>query len=172
MMPLPEDHHSHDPIEAALRDRVAAPDQTRAIMGRLGYMRVGASIARRQRRMARMRQAACLLLMAAAVGVGYTWYQSAGDIRRVDDVTLPGAFAGQMEQRGAILTGLLESIRPLESFDVEPVEAANPAEEDRNRPQPIVPEPVEQDDTGDWPMIDLPDDEAPANVAIAPFRWT
>lgn len=165
-------HNEHDPIDAALRDRIAVPDQTRAIMGRLGYMRVRADVARQQQRMALIRRAACMLLMAAAVGVGYTWYQSAGDIRRIDEVTLPGAFVGQMEQRSAAFTGLFESIRPLETDFSESIPAQSIEEPELN-PQPIQSEPVEQGDSGDLPMIDVPqDDEAPTTVAFAPFRWT
>ncbi len=165
-------HREHDdPIEAALRDRVAVPDQTRAIMGRLGYMRVGEEVARHHRRMATIRRAACGLLMAAAVGVGYTWYQSAGDIRRTDDITLPGAIVGQMEQRSAAFTGLFESIRPLET-DFSQSGSAQSSQEPGINPQPTPPQPVEQGDSGDVPMIDVPQDEAPTTVAFAPFRWT
>ncbi len=105
--PSPHDREMFD----ALRTQSAAPDVTRRVMGRLGYMRVADSVARRRRRNLWLQRGACILMMAAVTVTAWRIYDSSAAVRGPAEVTVPGAIMHDAHQRQSQFQTLIQSIR-------------------------------------------------------------
>ena len=100
---------------------VSAPDQTTAIMRRLGYVHASreAARSRRRRRLARrtMMSAAGLLIAVAAFGV----YRQSDAVRRPDGPTIPGALQSDFARQQSQFQRAIRNIRNLSPRPARPV---------------------------------------------------
>jgi len=134
---------------------INAPDLTRSIMGRLGYMRVPAHVARRRRRMRVLRRTALVAAMAAALGVSYRLYEQSTAVRRPAELTVPGAIIHDAQQSQMRINTVLERLRLRET--------GRPAVDTQPPPSSRYNETME-------PM-DPTRDEQLNRSAVAPFKW-
>lgn len=84
------------------RPMQGAPDLTRKIMGRLGYMRVVDEVARARRRTKWLRRCAMCAAIGMALYAGFRVYETSDAVRRPAEVTVPSAFihdVGEQQQR-------------------------------------------------------------------------
>jgi hypothetical protein len=102
-----------DGDELRLNDPVHAPDLTRAIMGRLGYMRI--SPAARRRRMLRKwgSRAALTCVAAVAVSIGLHAYENGPTVRRPAGPTVPAAIGSEIMRQQNRIGGVIQTIRNL-----------------------------------------------------------
>lgn len=143
-----------DPIIADRLRVTQSPDLTRRVMGRLGYMRVPARVARRRRIMRWTSRCSCLALAALAAALGLKAFQSSPEARRPAELTIPAAvgrdFQQQQERVGSF-------IRLLQQNPAGAVERAA--------------EPASTTDVLDNPHDPHEIDEELNRSAIAPVRW-
>lgn len=139
------------PVERAferLRETPAAPDVTRRVMGRLGYMRVSDPVARRHRRRRWIRRGVCIAVMAVTAGAGWRTYDTSSAVRAPAEMTVPGAIILDAHQRQMQFRSLFQSIQ-----------LQTPA------PQPADDSPVQSSQEQSWPTDDV------NRSAGAPGQW-
>ena len=148
---------SNDPLDRVLHafevdaDGLAGPDQTRAIMGRLGYMRAAPGVAARRRRRRRiLGRAATAFLVVGAAFIAVRVHGIVGETRRPIGPTLEEAFRDELGRQRGIFDGAARTIRNL-------VPLAAPLEQDPDR----TPSP--------WDDPRLLEDLE--RSGIGPFRW-
>ena len=97
-----------------------APDFTRRVMGRLGYMRIDPQVARRRR--IKRWASRCGIFAAASVAfaVGFQFYQSGADIRRPNEATLPGALMNDLERQQNQFKTIFDSLKTRPNFEIAP----------------------------------------------------
>lgn len=107
-----------------------APDFTRTIMGRLGYMRVSPAVARRRRIMQWANRAGMLMVVAIAFGFGWRMFESSPQIRRPVEITIPQAVSHDVQRQQQRLGSMIETIRSisLPRLNAPTVESSSPAE--------------------------------------------
>ncbi len=132
--------------EYVLRQPEDSPDFTRAIMGRLGYMRVSAAVAKRAQRRMMMRRG-CLCLAFSGLMLSTVWMFQQSDLaRRPQGLTLPDAVDHEQQR----FNRMIRTIR-----QISPVRDRSPNLKIRN-PDPHT-----------LPNIDNDIDHS----AVAPVRW-
>jgi len=104
-------------IEDELSTRIEAPDMTRAIMGRLGYMRVTEETIKQRRRVKWMRRFATAACLGLVVFAGLLVHRHSADSRNPMGPTIPAALHESLEYGGQQLDRAIESIR---MFDFMP----------------------------------------------------
>ena len=131
-------------LDSALQPREGCPDLTRSIMGRLGYMQVSPTVARR-RRLQRVLGRASLVSVALVVGwLGVMAFQTSPEARRPYEVTMPSAIHSDLQHQQHQFNSLIQLLRQL--------------------PPPLE---VHEDEVGDMPEFE--DDVN--RSAVAPVRW-
>ncbi|MCP3904742.1 MAG: hypothetical protein GY715_14035 [Planctomycetes bacterium] len=130
---------------------VPAPDMTRSIMGRLGYMRVSPAVARRHRRQAWARRGLLVVALAATTLMGLETRRQGPDVRRPEGPTVPGAFGSDLQEHQERFSRTIQMIRGL-----APAVPATPE---------AAPEPPAEDDP--FPAIE----ESIDRSAVGPMRW-
>ena len=138
------------PSERLLRDLaepVAAPDLTRSIMGRLGYMRVPRRVALRRRLRRWSARAVTSVVALLALGVGVRVHQASDAIRRPQVPSIPSALGVEMQHQQERWGGMIRTIRELST--------PRPVEERMHETQPSG-LPAIQDDV---------------NLTALPIRW-
>ena len=110
-------------LEGALGRPVAAPDLTRSIMGRLGYMRASRAAARRGRLRRWAARTTTCLFGVAVLAVGARVHNESASARRPDGPTVPSAIGTGMT--GFIRT--LETIRQIAPTVPAAIESEPPA---------------------------------------------
>ncbi len=93
----------------------ASPDFSRAIMGRLGYMRVSPIVARRRRMMRWTHRAATLAVVGVAVAMGWRVFESSDQVRRPVETTLPQAVSHDLQQQSERIGSMIQTIRQISS---------------------------------------------------------
>jgi hypothetical protein len=101
-------------IEGELAQRIAAPDMTRAIMGRLGYMRVSELALRKRRRTRWLRRVATAACLSLALFAGLFMHRQTADSRHPMGPTIPAALRDSFQSSGEQLDRAFESIRLLD----------------------------------------------------------
>ena len=132
-----------------LSSPIAAPDLTRAVMGRLGYMPVGEKVARRHR-LRRWGQRSGLALAALlALGVATQVHEHSDRARHPQSSTIPSALENDLRHQQRRVNDVIQTIR-------------------RIAPQPglFAPAPAPVDDDEGSPLKD--DMARPDNL---PTRW-
>jgi hypothetical protein len=177
-----EDHHdnlprSRDDILAELSRPVPAPDLTRSIMGRLGYMRVDAAVARRHRIRRWAGRTAVLAMMLLTIVGGIAIFNQSEAVRRPHEMTLPAAIGQDFElhqQRFNTFIRVLQSSTPHhESTHLSPFLPVS-ADESDVLLLPADSEGSEEHEFGEDERFDEPEYESIDDVeypAIAPVRW-
>ncbi len=97
-------------IEAELSRRIESPDFTKAVMGRLGYMRVSPAALRRRRHARWMRRLATAACLSLALFAGLFMHRQSADSRRPMGPTIPAALRDSIESTGAQFDRTIESI--------------------------------------------------------------
>lgn len=114
-----------------------APDLTRKIMGRLGYMRVSEEIARKHRRKKWAGRGMILAGLAAALFAGYRVYEASDSVRKPAEVTVPAALINNVSEQQQKFQNMFDVIR------------------DRSRTLELSPAvPVQQPEKGVEPNVD------------------
>jgi hypothetical protein len=131
-------------------DVCSNPDFTRRVMGRLGYMRVSKSRARRDRIRRWANRAGLMLAVAVAIGFAYRSYESSNQVRRPASLTIPAAISNDVQQQQHRLENVIRSIR-----SVVPIQ---PRLTPIDVPQQREPEPQQIEGDFDQPQS-------------SPFRW-
>jgi hypothetical protein len=90
-------------FEKLLIGDTAAPDMTRRIMGRLGFMRGSATAAARARRKSRLHRAAWVVTGALSGFIGWEMYQYSDMVRRPAAVTVSSAIDHDLAASGTKL---------------------------------------------------------------------
>jgi len=154
MKQKPNGNHAEDHDELTLpavadyvlQQSVDTPDLTRSIMGRLGYMRVSAAVARRaQRRM--WLQRGCLCLAFFGLMLSTVWMFQQSDLtRRPHGLTLPDALEHEQQRFNQMIRTI---------GNISPVGDHSPRMKNQN-PDPPAPSSIDDD-------ID--------HSAVAPVRW-
>jgi hypothetical protein len=127
-----------------------APDLTRSIMGRLGYMRVSGRIARRRRIRAAIGRTTTVVAAFGLIALGLRLHESSPGARRPVGLTIPAAIGHDVgltqERFSRAIRGMRDLLR------------ARPA-----ALEPAAPDPV--------PEHDEEVDEDVNRSAIGPMRW-
>jgi hypothetical protein len=97
-----------------LASPVPAPDMTRAIMGRLGYMRLPEQTVRKRRRNKFMRRLATAACLGVALGVGLLAHMQSADSRLPTGPTIPAALHESINFGGTQIDRALDSFRRLD----------------------------------------------------------
>jgi hypothetical protein len=104
-------------IEQTLADDLGeaghAPDLTRSIMGRLGYMQVSARVAKRHRLRRWLGRLGTAMVFAFAIGIGFQFYSVSEQIRRPDGPTVPDALGNDLLRQQDRLNNAIHTIRNL-----------------------------------------------------------
>ena len=85
-------------VAEALRRPGSAPDLTRAIMGRLGYMRAAPRVVRRERLRRNLGRGLFSLALIALLGVAVHLHEQSPLARRPAEVTLPAAIRNDLDR--------------------------------------------------------------------------
>lgn len=128
-----------------------APDMTRRIMGRLGYMQISQGASRRRRLRLWGQRSGIVLAAALALGVGVRVFESSSDIRRPEGPTIPAAIGNDLQRHQQHLGDVIKRIRTLAAPRFESV--------DLDQPQ--------SQDSDPW---DGSDDD-PGEASFEPFGW-
>lgn len=96
-----------------LLDANAAPDLTKSIMGRLGYMKVSSKVARRHRLRRWLNRLGTALVLACAIGIGFQFYSVSEQIRRPEGATVPDALGSDLQRHQDRLNNAIHTIRNL-----------------------------------------------------------
>ena len=102
--------------DAVLRDLsqpVAAPDMTRHIMNRLGYMQVPPKVARRHRVRRFSGRIGLVAAAALVMSVGALLHLNGPDARRPADITVPAAIGSDVQQHHQQIDSVIQTIRNL-----------------------------------------------------------
>jgi hypothetical protein len=149
-----------DPLADSLHELsrpVSAPDMTRRIMGRLGYMQVSPAVARRARRRRWARRGLLGAAFAATMFVGLEVRQQGPEIRRPTAPTVPGAIGTDLQQHQERFSRTIQLIRGLTPST--PAAAPAGSEEGATTPEPEA----EQE----APALDETIDRS----GLGPVRW-
>lgn len=158
-----DEHNSMpDGFEQLLNEQLQraepAPDLTRRVMGRLGYMQVKPAVARQHRRRRVFARSGVVVAGLLAVGIGIVMHNSSPQARRPMEMTLPAAAGQDLESSQQRMGDMFRSLRMLTpSFG-----------ETTGEPREIHRAPSESpaEDAGTPQM-----DDAINRSAIAPMRW-
>jgi hypothetical protein len=131
-----------------LSNDVAAPDLTKTIMGRLGYMPVSAKLARRHKIRAWAGRAGVLFTAAIALGIGFNFYLNSSEIRRPVGPTISDALRHDWQQQQKSIGSMMQTIQNL--TPAQPSDGFEPNEGELDAPA------ESPDTTESW---------------IAPVRW-
>lgn len=101
-------------IESELSRRIEAPDMTRAIMGRLGYMRLPEATIRKRNRMKWVRRVATAACLGLVLCVGLLMHAQSADSRLPAGPTIPAALHESIKYGGERIDRALDTIRQLE----------------------------------------------------------
>jgi hypothetical protein len=115
---------------------VSTPDMTRKIMGRLGYMRVSPTMARRQRVRSWLGRAGTFFVAAVAVAIAARVYEDSNTVRRTMDVTVPAAIGSDFQEHQHRIGNVIRTFRHLTAPPSYPAveEQSAPAETELNAP--------------------------------------
>lgn len=151
----PAHRSSIDPlIDRGLTKPVPAPDMTRSIMGRLGYMRVPPQVARRRRVRRLVSRSALVLLAICTIGLGIQVHNASPGTRGPADVTIPSAITNDFQQHHHRMNNawrVLQEMTPTFDHADWTVPTTEPAPDLEQPPSTI--------------------DEDVNRSAIAPVRW-
>lgn len=100
-----------------------APDMTRSIMGRLGYMRVPSAVSRRHRLRRAAGRLGLLCSALFAVGLGAKMYLESPQARRPADVTIPAAIDSDLQRQHQQFDSMIRTIRNLSPVNSVPRES-------------------------------------------------
>ncbi len=100
------------------------PDFTRAVMGRLGYMRVDARVARRRVWRRRLVRSGAALGLIAVVGLGVHLQQRGRAAQHAEVMTIPTAIQHDVTQTEERVRGVFNRLRTI--LPATPVEEAYP----------------------------------------------
>lgn len=145
-------------LDVQLKRPVSAPDLTRKVMGRLGYMAVKPDVAQRHRRQRHFARSGIVIAGFLAVGIGIVMHNSSPDARRPLEMTLPAAVGQDLESSQQRMGEMFRSLRLL-TPSLDPPADTQPDSFHR----PI--ESPSQD--GGMELMD----DAINRSAIAPMRW-
>jgi len=101
-------------IESELSRSIDAPDMTKAIMGRLGYMRLSESAVRQRARMKWVRRLATAACLGLVLGVGLLMHMQSADSRLPVGPTIPAAMHESIRQSGEQFDRAIDTIRKLD----------------------------------------------------------
>lgn len=184
--------NGHDVILAELSRPVACPDMTRSIMGRLGYMQVQPTVARRHRIRRLASRAMVLALMLTAIIAAISIKNQSDAVRHPHEVTIPSAIRHDVEQHQQRVNTFIRVLRDSAPRHSSPL--GHPASDDA--PRMAVPawqegagiearsagfelesdasletvSPDEKDQPDHWPTPETMPEEVDRS-AIAPVRW-
>ena len=92
-----------------------APDLSRSIMGRLGYMRVSPAIARRRTMVRWANRAGLVCVLGVAAVIGWRVFESSPQVRRPADTTVPQAISHDVQTQQERLGTMIQTIREISS---------------------------------------------------------
>jgi hypothetical protein len=118
------DDHLREALGDALHP-VRSPDFSRSIMGRLGYMRVSPTVARRKRTVLWVNRAAILMIAGVATVIGWRVFESSEQIRRPVELTLPQAISHDVQQQSERLDSMIQTIRQISTPRFAPTISAS-----------------------------------------------
>lgn len=107
---------SHDVdriIEAELGREMQAPDLTRRIMGRLGYMQVPPAVAKRRRIQHLAGRAALVCVACVSAWVGVLAFQSSPEARGPLELTMPSAVRSDFQDSQQHMNSVIQLLRQL-----------------------------------------------------------
>ena len=114
-----DDQWLHDVLRDLSRARDGAgepaPDLSRSIMGRLGYMRVSPAVARRRARMRWANRAGLVCVLGVAAVIGWRVFESSPQVRRPADTTVPQAISHDVQNQQERLGTMIQTIREISS---------------------------------------------------------
>jgi hypothetical protein len=133
---------------------IAAPDMTRSIMGRMGYVSARGQVAARRRRRRLLGRTAMTLTVAMALVAGLQAHRHGGQVRRPIGPTIPAALGHDLQQHHERVNRAIRTIRDRSMRITVPLahEAASPA------PAPRWPGPGSFDEDVD-------------RSAVGPVQW-
>jgi hypothetical protein len=109
----PNDHRVEHRLHDELRRPIAAPDMTRTIMGKLGYMQASPAVVRR-RKIRRVLDRAALLAVVIAVGsVGVMVFKSSPDARQPLESTMPAAVRHDVQHQQHRFNTVIQLLRDM-----------------------------------------------------------
>lgn len=92
-----------------------APDLSRSIMGRLGYMRVSPAVARKRALMRWGNRAGLVCVLGVAGIIGWRVFESSPQVRRPTDTTVPQAISHDVQNQQERLGTMIQTIREISS---------------------------------------------------------
>lgn len=110
-----DDRDLRDALDDLAQAEKGAPDMTRSIMGRLGYMRVSPAVARRKLMVKWANRAGMLAVCGVAVAIGWRVFESSPQVRRANETTLPQAISHDARQQTQRIDSMLQTIRQIAS---------------------------------------------------------
>lgn len=131
-------------IDSGLQRPAGAPDLTRSIMGRLGYMQVSPAVARRRRLQRWLRRASLVCVAGVAGWLGVLTFLSSPESRQPADFTMPSAVNNDFQNQQHRMNSVIQLLREL-------------------------PPVIEQNEADEADVLYL--DEDVDRSAVAPVRW-
>jgi hypothetical protein len=137
----------------AFQRPMPAPDLTRNIMGRLGYMKAAPGAVRKARFRRWAGRFATVFVALVAVGVGLHMYNIGPDARRAAPITIPSAIGSELQRQQDCINSMIRTIRQLTPKHGE-------------RAPSFISRPVEEPSESNQPL-----DEDVNRSAVAPVEW-
>jgi hypothetical protein len=124
--PMDDLRHTDPALADALAERAPAPDLTRSIMGRLGYMQASPAAGRRRRRARHLRRGAAALVVLGLVAGGAALHHFGPSARRPAELTLPAALGQDVHLHQERFSRTIETIRSFAPRVPRVVPVSNP----------------------------------------------
>jgi hypothetical protein len=124
--------NNKDGVLRDLSQPVQAPDLTRCIMGRLGYMQVPPTVARRHRLRRFAGRIGLVSAAALVASAGVYMHLHGPDARRPADMTIPAAIGSDVERQHQRFDSVIQTIRSLTPI------VPSPSSDQQHEPPPKV----------------------------------
>jgi hypothetical protein len=102
---------TRSPDFSDLSQPVKSPDVTRAVMGRLGYMKVSAKVSRRHRLNRWGSRAGLTLAALMALGIGWRVHDAGSRARRPLEGNIPAALGNDLQKHRVRFEDVIQTIR-------------------------------------------------------------
>lgn len=146
-----DNDNSRSPEFADLSRPVKAPDMTRSVMGRLGYMKVSDKVARRHRISRWCSRAGLTLAALVAIGIGWQVHDASSRARRPLEGNIPAALGNDLQKHRVRFEDVIQTIR--RAAPKGPIQ------------MPVDMSPDEDEDKGS------PVNDDVQRLAVLPMRW-
>lgn len=147
-------------------DVSTSPDMTRRIMGRLGYMRVAPTVARRHRIRTWMNRCGVMMIACVALAMAWRVYEGSEAVRHESDLTIPAAISNDVQHHQQRLGNVIRTFRQMTSPAV-----ATPVAPVPTQLNPAHPHPARPHSESEIPANPQPLDSDIVEPSHSSFRW-